>query len=346
MSHSFPLIRAGVLMPFLRWMQENGRPVEPRLRAVDLAGFPWDSPDRAVPLASVLAFGRDLQRREGPDIGCRVVVSTHSLMQLATLGQMMLSMATPRDAIGFCCVAMSRHCTHERTAMVQMPGCVVITDEISVRMDPETRHLVHQYVAALMKVVFDSVGHCGESLQRAELTPHPEHGLDHLTRWLGPNLKATGTRRLRLVVSDTVMDRPIAPQLQYREPVVPPDIWTTIRGDGSFSATAKVVIEGMLDDGLPTVERLAAASGGSLRTLQRRLAEEGRSFAGILDEVRRERALRNLSEGTLAISEIGAQLGYSGASSFTRAVRRWTEEPPRRLYRKPSDRPTKPAISG
>lgn len=321
------------MVPFLRWMQENGRSVEPRLRAVDLAGFPWDDPDRVIPLASALAFARDIQRREGPDIGSRVVVSRNSLTQLATLGQMMLSLPTPRDAMGFCCQAMTRHCTHERTTMVPVQGGAVITDEFSLRMDPETRHLVHQYVAALFKVMFDAVGYCGESLQRVEVMPHPEYGLAHLKQWLGPNVVASPSRRLVMHVSDTILDRPIILQCQHREPVIPPEIWTSIRGDGSFSATAKVVIEGMLEDGVPTVERLAAASGGSLRTLQRRLAEEGQSFAGLLDAVRRERALQDLSEGKLAISEIGAQLGYSGASSFTRAVRRWAAEPPRRLHR-------------
>jgi hypothetical protein len=48
-----------------------------------------------------------------------------------------------------------------------------------------------------------------------------------------------------------------------------------LRGDGSLAASARVIVGAMLSDGQPTVERLAAAAGVSVRTLQRRLGEEG-----------------------------------------------------------------------
>jgi AraC-like DNA-binding protein len=61
----------------------------------------------------------------------------------------------------------------------------------------------------------------------------------------------------------------------------------------------------------------------SERTLQRRLRDEGESFASILDDTRRELAGSWLAEGRLTRTEIAYLLGFSQLSSFSRALRRW-----------------------
>jgi AraC-like DNA-binding protein len=66
----------------------------------------------------------------------------------------------------------------------------------------------------------------------------------------------------------------------------------------------------------------------SERTLQRRLREEGASFAGLEDDVRRERAFQLLRDGQLAHFEIAFLLGFSDPSAFTRAFRRWCGRTP------------------
>ena len=62
----------------------------------------------------------------------------------------------------------------------------------------------------------------------------------------------------------------------------------------------------------------------SSRTLQRRLRAEGTTFRDILDDVRRELAIRYLTRRELSINEITYILGFVEPSSFTRAFRRWT----------------------
>lgn len=66
----------------------------------------------------------------------------------------------------------------------------------------------------------------------------------------------------------------------------------------------------------------------SERTLQRRLREEGVSFAQLEEEVRRERAFHLLRDGKLALFEIAFLLGFSDPSAFSRAFRRWSGMPP------------------
>ena len=62
-----------------------------------------------------------------------------------------------------------------------------------------------------------------------------------------------------------------------------------------MEAKARAMIAVMLDDGVPSVSQVAAASGLSQRTFQRRLSEEGTSFSALLEDVRRDQALTRLA---------------------------------------------------
>lgn len=68
----------------------------------------------------------------------------------------------------------------------------------------------------------------------------------------------------------------------------------------------------------------------SPRTLQRRLAEEGTTFQKILESLRRDLCLRHLKSASASLSEIAYLGGFADASSFNRAVRRWTGQTPHR----------------
>ena len=64
-------------------------------------------------------------------------------------------------------------------------------------------------------------------------------------------------------------------------------------------------------------------------TLQRRLGDHGLTFTQLVDNVRRELAQHYLSQANLPISELALLLGYSEASAFSRAFRRWFGVSPR-----------------
>lgn len=77
-----------------------------------------------------------------------------------------------------------------------------------------------------------------------------------------------------------------------------------------------------LRDGEPGAGPLAARLKMSARTLHRHLAAEGTSYRSVLEQLRRELALRYPAEERLAIAEIAFLVGFSEPSAFYRAVRR------------------------
>jgi AraC-like DNA-binding protein len=77
-----------------------------------------------------------------------------------------------------------------------------------------------------------------------------------------------------------------------------------------------------------TPSTAARALTVSRRTLSRRLTDEGTSFRGILDDVRREFACALLQDRTLSVGDIAFFLQYSEPAAFHRAFRRWTGQAP------------------
>lgn len=78
----------------------------------------------------------------------------------------------------------------------------------------------------------------------------------------------------------------------------------------------------------PTLAAVAAELRLSERTLQRRLAEQDLSFSAMLDAVRRDTALQHLRERHVSAEEVAFVLGFTTASSFFRAFKRWTGTTP------------------
>lgn len=84
----------------------------------------------------------------------------------------------------------------------------------------------------------------------------------------------------------------------------------------------------LLGSGDISVERIATPLNISPRHLRRKLSQEGTSYEQLVDDVRRETAIRMIGEGELSLTSIAYELGFLDPSSFTRAFRRWTDMSP------------------
>lgn len=77
-----------------------------------------------------------------------------------------------------------------------------------------------------------------------------------------------------------------------------------------------------------SAEQVARRLAVSLRTLHRRLAEEGTSHGELVDDVRREQAMLHLAGNRFSISEISFLLGFAHPNGFHKAFKRWTRMTP------------------
>ncbi|MBB5915031.1 AraC-like DNA-binding protein [Nocardia transvalensis] len=105
--------------------------------------------------------------------------------------------------------------------------------------------------------------------------------------------------------------------------------------DGGVALEPKVraAVQQLLGTAAPEIAAVARLLTLHPRTLQRRLAAEGTSFAAILDDVRRTEARRYLTTTDLPMSQIASLLGLAEQSTLTRAVQRWWNTTPTALRR-------------
>lgn len=73
-----------------------------------------------------------------------------------------------------------------------------------------------------------------------------------------------------------------------------------------------------------SVDDVASELGVSVRTLRRRLTDKGTSYREIVDDLRREVAIRYLRDTEMTVEDVAFALGFNDAANFRRAFRRWT----------------------
>ena len=83
-----------------------------------------------------------------------------------------------------------------------------------------------------------------------------------------------------------------------------------------------------LPQGEAGLDEVARALALSRRSLQRQLADEGTSFAVLVEDVRQTLAEHYLRHERLSVSDVAWRLGYSEVSAFSRAFVRWKDLSP------------------
>jgi AraC-like DNA-binding protein len=108
----------------------------------------------------------------------------------------------------------------------------------------------------------------------------------------------------------------------------PENIVTKYKNGSSVSARIRRRLRQRLPGEVPDFETLAAELNMTATTLRRRLHEEGASYQGIKDQLRRDLAISYLSDSDRSVVDIALELGFSERSAFHRAFQKWTGASP------------------
>ncbi len=228
-------------------------------------------------------------------------------------------------------MALPYFSTHEHLVVEAAPEGAIVRQFWGVPVEPETLHVVQQFVASMVRALCSMTGASAPLLAKVRMLPHPERGFDHIAGRFEGALEAANDRSREILIPAAVADHAFRTRARDRLAKVNLGDMPTLRGDGTLAGSARLVVRTMLEDGEATAQRFADAAGWSVRTLQRRLAEEDASFSSILEDVRRDLAIARLSSGNVTVLDVSSALGYSRQGALTRAVRRWTGQSPSQL---------------
>ncbi|MFZ3406894.1 helix-turn-helix transcriptional regulator [Vibrio chagasii] len=101
----------------------------------------------------------------------------------------------------------------------------------------------------------------------------------------------------------------------------------------SFLSAFKLVIKPYLTMGKLPISLASEILNIHVRTIQRRLESEGVVYKTLIEEMVLDQVLELLKQPDLSITQVGAKMGYSDSSHFTRAFKRQMNMTPRQ-YRK------------
>jgi AraC-like DNA-binding protein len=87
--------------------------------------------------------------------------------------------------------------------------------------------------------------------------------------------------------------------------------------------SVRTIVRQLLPTGAATLELVAGQFNLHPKTLQRKLAEQGTTFAALVDKVRKDAADRYLRSTGISLTHLARELGYAEQSVLTRSCKRW-----------------------
>jgi AraC-like DNA-binding protein len=285
-----------------------------------------ESQSRVAPLAMRKLFLRAIELTREPGLGfhfgLQLKLSSHGMVGFAAM-----TSATLRDAL-----RVAERFLALRAAFLSL-RLVEQNEQVSLEMgsafrDGDVREFITEAVITAMIQMARSL--LGRPVQAMFELSYPEPpyftGFAHL--WPGP--VRFGRPATRISFSPALLDE----SLQMSDVVAARQALVECERELGTLVETSSLLAGVRrqlsarERGYPSLTELARERHVSPRTLKRRLAEQGTSYQILLDELRRDRALKLLEIESHTIEQIADQLGYSDAANFNRAFRRWLGRSP------------------
>jgi AraC-like DNA-binding protein len=329
---SIPMAGGGLSRLAIARLQSAGVPVAALLRRAGLTPEVIADPEERLSVRSQIKFLDEAAIALKDDCLGFTLARDHDPRQIGLLYYVMASSQTLGD--GLKRVARYSQITNEAVVVRYQEGNRLI---IGLSYSGVPRHSDrHQIEFCMFGVLRVCRMLTGQKLvpQHFWIAHHRSGGNPEMARFVGTKVEFGAdtdefalnidARALPLIHSDPYLNDLL---LKYCEAAL-----ADRRGDTSQLRTrVENAISSLLPHGRVLVEDVARSLGMSERTLARKLSDEGLNFTEILQQLRRDLAVRYLDDRKLHVSKIAWLLGFNEVSAFTHAFKRWTGKTPREL---------------
>jgi len=317
------------LAPALKVMASEGHSVQQCLKGTGILTSQLDDRHQTVTLRQEIRFHRNLIELSGdPTIGLRIGAA-YLPQRYGLLGYALLSAATLRHAL----VLATNFGDLSFTWFGLRLGVARKTTTFSFmnRFDIDADVLDFLYDRDCAAALVDLSEAMGQPLVLDKVTlPHDGHGRPGVYRqFFGCTVEFNGTP-VHIEFATELLETPLPHRDAAASEHLRQQCQLLLAKLSRQSALVDDVRQLLLarPGFFPDIEMSAAKLNVSVRTLRRRLTEEGTSFQEVLDEVRFGLATEYLAETLLPLQEISALLGYSEPGNFTHAFKRWSGKAP------------------
>lgn len=311
------LVRVAVLTKYLEVTQDLGLNPRDVLAVAGLNKAQLQSPDYRIPIDAAVRLLEDSAAASGcQTFGLRMAES-RQLSDFGVVSLLLSQQRTLRDALQV--MERYRHLMNDSLGIfVEEAGrMVIIRAEMVTESLLPNRQATELVIGVLFRLCSTLLGSKWRPYSVNFMHQPPDS--QHLHRRLfGCNLEF-GSEFNGIVCSDASFDmiNPNADPAMARHAQAYLD---SLQRDDSTSMLYEVrkAIYLLLPMGRATIEQIALSQGMNVRTFQRRLQDDGGVFNDLINDVRRDLALRYLENPNNSMSRIADMFGFSMASSFTR----------------------------
>jgi AraC-like DNA-binding protein len=320
---AIPLVRVFWGRPFLEFFRETGAPVDRYLEEARLAADVDRDPDLALPSRPLYGVLDRLARESGRrDIGLKVGERTRT-RELGPFGRRVLAQETLGDAIAAAGKLMPSVHTARRITLSTTGRVARLSSRLEAAQLAPTLWGDQFALSLLVELVRLAAG--------SDWTPERVTVQAPLSGSAGPEA-VPGGATVRYDADSTSVELPRALLSGRLGPAGDRGFDRTAarHPDGAlgtlptdFVGSLQVTLDTLVPQGYTDIRTLASVVGLSARSLQRRLSEHGSSFSELLARSRYTLARRRLLDPTAKVTDVAYEAGYSDATHFTRAFRRW-----------------------
>lgn len=309
----------------------RGLDVEALLRVAHIDAAVLEDPSARIPSSSQRALWRAGARQSGDDaIGLHVAERWLSRGEFGLMEYLLASSATLRTMCeqGVRFVPLLAD-DLEAVFELHSDGMVVFGFRRLGGNASQVRHQNECCVAGMVMLARSGLGE--EWAPRAVLFEHPEpKSTREHQRFFRTPLRFRQSFS-GLLFDASWLDRSWArsePQLHRLLVDYSSRLMATLPKNPAFAEQVRRIIARGLPRSTPSAAQVARELGLGVRTLQRKLDMEGRTFRQVVDEVRLSRALQLLEDGAHSMAEVAYQAGFTDQNAFSRAFKRMTGHPP------------------
>jgi AraC-like DNA-binding protein len=329
---SLPMTRGGLARLAIARLESADVPVAPLLRRVGLTPELIDEPEERLTVRSQIALLNEAAIALKDDCIGFTLARDHDPREIGLLYYVMASSRTLGEALK----RLARYSTVTNEALVF--GCregnrLIVNLSYSGVSRHSDRHQIEFCMFAAVRICRLLTG-LDLVPQHFSIAHHRSGDISEMVRFVGTRVEFgadadefaldVDARGLPLVHADRYLNDLL---LKYCEAAL------AHRRDDMDELRTRVenAISALLPHGRALVGDVARSLAMSERTLGRKLAGEGLNFTEILQQLRRDLAVRYLNDRKLHVSKVAWLLGFRDVSAFTHAFKRWTGKTPSQM---------------
>jgi len=316
MKHLSHFVRSGSLNGYVELVQSLGRDPYAFLRTVGLQSKFLEDPELLIPRDAVRELLEITARATHTEDLALRLAARRRLSALGPISLVLREAGTPREALDTLCRYLKLVNASLMLHVEDTDSVVIIREELLSTPGLQMRQSVELAVGGMFRMLSELTGPHWQPLEVCFSHRPPQDTRAHrafFRRSVKFNQDFNG---LVCRASDLAQPRVLGDQVaagfarKYLEAAL------VDRSDSAQQSCRQIMLA-LLPGGSCTAAELARFLHVDRRTLHRRLALEGLTFSGLLDQVRAELARRHLRESDRPLREVAELLGFSRPSSFS-----------------------------